>query len=186
MGNRKWTLVVVPPGSGTSRVVEVSQRVLKASFGGAFLLGAFALLLGYGTVSRSLDLGRADALELENQQIAAELGRLHGQISGLSDTLNRIAMRDARIRLLANLEPNDPSVQQAGIGGPSAPGTPADSAASILAQRAQEVRVDLAGLIRRANLLAASFNEAIPDDRCPPRSRPSSLAIPPGEGLRRR
>jgi murein DD-endopeptidase MepM/ murein hydrolase activator NlpD len=160
MSNRKWTLVVVPPGSGTSKVIEVSQRVLKASFGGACLLGAVALLMGYGTVSRSFDLARADALELENQQIAAELGRLHGQVSDLGDTLSRIATRDARIRLLANLEPNDPSVQQAGIGGPSVPGAPVESATSALAERAAEVRVDLAALIRRANLLAASFGEA--------------------------
>jgi murein DD-endopeptidase MepM/ murein hydrolase activator NlpD len=157
---KKWTLVVVPPGSSASRVIEVSQRVLKASFGGAFLVAAVALLLGYGAVSRSLDLQRADELEHENQRIAEELGRMHGEIANLTDTLNAIATRDARIRLLANLEPNDPSVQQAGIGGPSAPGSQPDPGASVLTQRTDEVRVDLGALIRRANLLAASFNEA--------------------------
>jgi murein DD-endopeptidase MepM/ murein hydrolase activator NlpD len=157
---KKWTLVVVPPGSSASKVIEVSQRVLKASFGGAFLVAAVALLLGYGTVSRSLDLQRAEELERENQRIAAELGRMHGEIASLTDTLNAIATRDARIRLLANLEPNDPSVQQAGIGGPSAPGSQPEPGASVLTQRTEEVRVDLGALIRRANLLAASFNEA--------------------------
>jgi len=157
---KKWTLVVVPPGSSASRVIEVSQRVLKATFGGAFLVTAVALLLGYGTVSRSLDLQRADELERENQRIAAELGRMHGEIASLTDTLSAIATRDARIRLLANLEPNDPSVQQAGIGGPSAPGSQPEPGASVLTQRTEEVRVDLSALIRRANLLAASFNEA--------------------------
>ena len=160
MANRKWTLVVVPPGSSASKVIEVSQRVLKASFGAAFLVAAVALLLGYGAVSRSLDLQRAEQLEQENQRIAAELGRMHGEIANLTDTLSAIASRDARIRLLANLEPNDPSVQQAGIGGPSAPGSQPDPGASVLIQRTEEVRVDLSALIRRADLLAASFNEA--------------------------
>ena len=160
MVNRKWTLLVVPPGSSASKAIEVSQRVLKLTLGGAFLLGALALLVGYGAVSRSLDLQRAADLERENQEIAAELGQMHGAIAQLTDTLNLIASRDARIRLLANLEPNDPSVQQAGIGGPSAPGSQPDPNASVLTQRAAEVRVDLSALIRRANLLAASFNEA--------------------------
>jgi murein DD-endopeptidase MepM/ murein hydrolase activator NlpD len=151
MVNRKWTLLVVPPGSSASKAIEVSQRVLKLTLGGAFLLAALALLIGYGAVSRSLDLQRAAELERENQQIAA---------AELTDTLNLIASRDARIRLLANLEPNDPSVQQAGIGGPSAPGSQPEPNASVLTQRAAEVRVDLSALIRRANLLAASFNEA--------------------------
>ncbi|HSB53197.1 MAG TPA: peptidoglycan DD-metalloendopeptidase family protein, partial [Gemmatimonadales bacterium] len=161
MSERKWTLVVVPPGSSTSKVIEVSQRVLKTAVGfiGVFVL--VALLLGYGTMSRSIDLQRSAALEKENARLAEELGRLHGEMSTLSDTLKTLAERDARIRLLANLEPNDPAVQQAGIGGPAAP--PAkDGLASVglLGQRAEEVRVDLGALIRRANLLAASFDEA--------------------------
>jgi murein DD-endopeptidase MepM/ murein hydrolase activator NlpD len=83
-------------------------------------------------------------------------------MASLSDTIKTIGKRDARIRLLANLDPNDPSVQQAGIGGPSTPDSASVSllAAGVLGRRADEIRVDLAALIRRANLLAASFSEA--------------------------
>ncbi len=158
MSERKWTVVVVPPGSGASRAVEVSQRLLKAGAGIAGVLTLAALLLGYGTVSRSVDLKRAAQLEQENGRLAEELNQLHGVVSVLSDTLRTIALRDARIRLLADLEPTDPSVQQAGIGGPAGPARPAE--ASPLGRRMEEVRVDLSALIRRANLLAASFNEA--------------------------
>jgi murein DD-endopeptidase MepM/ murein hydrolase activator NlpD len=162
MSERKWTVVVVPPGSGASKAVEVSQHVLKAATGFAAVLGLVALLLGYGTVSRSVDIQRAASLEKENARLAEELGRLHGELAGLSDTIQTIARRDARIRLLANLEPNDPSVQQAGIGGPSTPDSASISLLSVgvLGRRAEEIRVDLGALIRRANLLAASFNEA--------------------------
>jgi murein DD-endopeptidase MepM/ murein hydrolase activator NlpD len=161
MPERKWTLVVVPPGSGASKAIEVSQRLLKTATGFAGVVAMIALMLGYGTVSHSVDLHRARALEQENARLADELGRLHGELSLLSDTLKTITERDARIRLLANLEPIDPAVHLAGIGGPAAPARPNNLAsAGVLGRRAEEVRVDLAALIRRANLLAASFGEA--------------------------
>ncbi|MEO6055614.1 MAG: M23 family metallopeptidase, partial [Gemmatimonadales bacterium] len=84
----------------------------------------------------------------------------HGRLTTLADTIGRIGQRDARIRILANLEPIDPQVQAAGIGGPrvaSRPSRPGDGPA---VRRSQEIRVDLNALIRRANLLASSFAEA--------------------------
>ncbi len=162
MSERKWMLVVVPPGSGASRVIEVSQRLLKTTLGFGAVIGLVALLLGYGTVARTVDRQHALQLERENARLADELGRLHGQLSSLSDTLTHIAQRDARIRLLANLEPNDPSVQQAGIGGPKTDNPEENGllGAGVLGRRADEIRVDLGALIRRANLLAASFSQA--------------------------
>lgn len=159
---KKWTIVLVPPGSGASRAIEVSQRLVKGAVASGGIVALLALLLGYGTVSRSVDLGRAAQLERENARLAEELGQMHSQVTQLTDTLKNIATRDARIRLLANLEPNDPSVQQAGIGGPADPNAGIDSLSrmGVLGQRAADVRVDLGALIRRANLLAASFDEA--------------------------
>jgi murein DD-endopeptidase MepM/ murein hydrolase activator NlpD len=109
-----------------------------------------------------VNLQRAAQLARENTRLAEELSRLHGDIAALSDTIKTIADRDSRIRLLANLEPNDPSVQQAGIGGPSSPDTATTTLLTmgLLGHRAVEIRVDLAALVRRANLLATSFSEA--------------------------
>lgn len=160
MAERKWTLVIVPPGSGASKAVEVSQALLKIAAGFGVVLVLSALLLGYATVSRSVSLQRSSALERENADLAEQIGQLNGKLDLLSDTLRLIAQRDAKIRLMANLEPNDPQVQQAGIGGPAPTGSSIRPIATVLARRAEEVRVDLAGLIRRANLLAFSFKEA--------------------------
>jgi len=159
MAERKWTLVIVPPGSGASKAVEVSQALLKIAAGFGVVLVLSALLLGYGTVSRSVSLQRSSALQRENADLAEQIGQLNGKLDVLSDTLRLIAQRDAKIRLMANLEPNDPQVQQAGIGGPAPEGGIARPI-TVLARRAEEVRVDMAGLIRRANLLAFSFKEA--------------------------
>jgi murein DD-endopeptidase MepM/ murein hydrolase activator NlpD len=69
-----------------------------------------------------------------------------------------IARRDSLIRLLANLDPLSADVQAAGIGGP-APAEPPQPATGS-ERKALQLRTDLNGLIRRANLLASSFDEA--------------------------
>ena len=152
--------MVVPEGTGASRAIQVSQSVLKVGAIGLGLFVLLALVLGFATVSRSVDLSRAARLERENQQLAATLGQLNARIASLSDTVGQISRRDARIRLLANLEPTDPQVLQAGIGGPAPAGAAPGAPRSELVRQATEVTVDLNALIRRANLLAFSFDEA--------------------------
>jgi biotin carboxyl carrier protein len=130
---------------------------LKVAGGVSVVLLLIALLLGYSTFSRTLHLSHASAVERENVSLSTEIAELGGRIDSLTDTLDAIAIRDSRIRLLANLEPIDPQVQMAGIGGPEHRSgeelTPAT-------REAARVKVDLNALIRRANLLAASFKEA--------------------------
>ena len=159
MAKRRWTLVLVPHGSEPSRIVEVSYGVLRltaVALGGIVVLGLFA---GYATFSHTADLSRTARLQQENASLSREINELNGRVASLGDTLTRISQRDARIRVLANLEPIDPQVQAAGIGGP---GSPELELAGLTgaSKRTAEIRVDLGALIRRANLLASSFKEA--------------------------
>ncbi len=124
MSEPRWTLVVVPPGSRASRVIEVSQTLMKLGAGVGAVLVLAALLLGYGTLSRSISISNGpSAWSVRTPGWPRKSGELHGRVDALSDTLRSIAERDARIRLLANLEPIDPQVQAAGIGGPAPEGT---------------------------------------------------------------
>jgi murein DD-endopeptidase MepM/ murein hydrolase activator NlpD len=157
---RRWTVVFVPHGSEPSRIVEVSYGLIKLAVGGLGLGLAAALLVGYATVTRTADLSRTTRLQQENARLAQEVGELHGRLTTLADTIKQISQRDARIRVLANLEPIDPSVQAAGIGGPTLAPRPNLSAEAPALRRSQEIRVDLNALIRRADLLASSFEEA--------------------------
>jgi murein DD-endopeptidase MepM/ murein hydrolase activator NlpD len=159
MAKRRWTLVLVPHGSEPSRIVELSYGVLRLVAGAVGGIVVLALLAGYATVSHTTDLSRTAKLKQENASLAKEIGELHGQLVSLADTLTRISQRDARIRVLANLEPIDPQVQAAGIGGPAAPELRLAGVTGV-AGRAADIRVDLSALIRRANLLAQSFREA--------------------------
>jgi murein DD-endopeptidase MepM/ murein hydrolase activator NlpD len=160
MAKRRWTVVFVPHGSEPSKIIEVSYGLIKTAIGGVALGLAAALLVGYATMARTADLSRTAHLQDENSRLAQEIGELHGRLSSLSDTLTRIGQRDARIRVLANLEPIDPQVQAAGIGGPTLASRPGLLNAGPAVRRSEEIRVDLNALIRRANLLASSFEEA--------------------------
>ena len=160
MAKRRWTVVFVPHGSEPSKIIEVSYGLIKTAIGGAALGLAAALLVGYATMARTADLSRTAHLQDENSRLAQEIGELHGRLSTLSDTLTRISQRDARIRVLANLEPIDPQVQAAGIGGPTLAARPGLLNAGPVVRRSEEIRVDLNALIRRANLMASSFEEA--------------------------
>jgi murein DD-endopeptidase MepM/ murein hydrolase activator NlpD len=159
MGKRRWTVVLVPHTSEPSKIVEVSYGVLRSLAIGVGIVAVLALLLGYAAVSHTADQQRTVHLRQENLRLEQQLGELNGRLSTLTDTLSRIAQRDARIRVLANLEPIDPQVQEAGVGGPAEPAAPGATESPAMRQ-SHEIRVDLNGLIRRANLLAMSFREA--------------------------
>jgi murein DD-endopeptidase MepM/ murein hydrolase activator NlpD len=122
------------------------------------ILMAVAASCGLRHLLRRADLSQTAALQQENAQLADELSEMHGRLASLADTISRISQRDARIRMLANLEPIDPQVQAAGIGGPAEPAPAGQPGTTV--RRSQEIRVDLNALIRRADLLASSFREA--------------------------
>lgn len=159
MSKSRWTVIVVPQGSSTSRVIEVSHTSLKLVGSLAIAAVMVALLLGYGTIAKSVNMARAKAVAAENQRLAAELGVIQGRVSLLTDSISALERRDSQIRVLANLEPIDPQVHAAGIGGPR-PVVSSDEQSGAMVERATAVRVDLNALIRRANLLTRSFREA--------------------------
>ena len=159
MAKRRWTILLVPNGAAPSKVLEVSRGLLRLAGTVGVVLFVSAVLVGYATMSRRLDLSRTAALEAENARLVREIGNLSGKLDHLSDTIAQISRRDARIRVLANLEPIDPQVQAAGIGGPASD-TPDSTGSSPALRNAAGVRVDLNALIRRANLLASSFDAA--------------------------
>src|SRR3954449_13263686 len=159
MAKRRWTVVLVPHTAEPSKIVEVSYGVLRSLAVAVAVVAVLALLLGYAAISRTTDQQRTARLRQENQRLEQQLGEINGRLATLGDTLSRIAQRDTRIRVLANLEPIDPQVQAAGIGGPASPQIGLAGLTGVSRSTA-DIRVDLGALIRRANLLASSFKEA--------------------------
>src|SRR5216117_2528612 len=138
---RRWTVMVVPHGSGTSRAVELSQTVVKVLAGIGSVVALAFLVLGAAAISRGVNITRSRALENENRLLADEVQEM---------------------RLLAGLTPTDAGVQRAGIGGPAGAWSERDSLSAVgpHGQAALAARVDIDALSRRADILVRSLNEA--------------------------
>lgn len=161
-GNRRWTVLFVPHGAHGTRAVEVSARAFKwlAGVGSVVLTGL--LVFAVMTLTKSINLTRLDRMQRVNQLLTQELDIARQQVDEIKDTLAAITVRDRQIRLLAGLEPTDADVQLAGIGGPVGERGERELLLTegAAGRAALDVRLDLDGLIRRANLLAGSFVEA--------------------------
>ncbi|MFQ6046435.1 MAG: M23 family metallopeptidase [Gemmatimonadales bacterium] len=163
MAEQRWTVVVVPHGASESRAIAVSRRRLRWSIGVLGTVAAAVIAFGYVAISKSINLAQLDRLERRNQLLRAELDEAHRLLRQLSDTVGAIALRDQQVRLLAGLEPTDPDVLLAGVGGPSGMWTERERLLSegATGRAALSFRADLNTLIRRANLLAGSYREAL-------------------------
>jgi len=159
---RRWTVMLVPHGSGKSRAVELSQTVVKTLVGIGSVVALLLLVMGGAALSRGVSVTRSRALERENRLLADEIQRLRDRLVGLRDTLNVFSQREQGLRLLAGLAPTDAGVQQAGIGGPAGAWSERDSLAAAGPNGAQALaaRVDMDQLTRRANILTRSIGEA--------------------------
>src|ERR1043166_1859254 len=81
---RRWTVMLVPHGSGSSRAVEVSQTVVKALVGIGSVVALLFLVLGGTALSRGVNVTRSRALERENALLASEIQRMRERLVGLS------------------------------------------------------------------------------------------------------
>ncbi len=163
MADRRWSVVFVPHGTGESRSVVVSLRAFKVLVGILAVVAVTTVVFGYATITKAIDLTRLDRLERRNELLSQELSQAENLITSLGDTISAIAQRDELVRLLAGLDPTDPAVQLAGIGGPTGPWTEREQVLSEgpTGQQALTFRSDLDNLIRRANLLATSYGDAV-------------------------
>jgi murein DD-endopeptidase MepM/ murein hydrolase activator NlpD len=159
---RRWTVMLVPHGSGTSRAVEVSQTLVKALLGFGSVVVLVLLVLGGAAITRGVSITRSRALERENRVLAEEIQRLRERLIGVKDTLTAFGDREKALRLLAGLQPTNPEVALAGIGGPTGQWSERDLLRSGGPNAAQALaaRMDMDALTRRANLLVRSISEA--------------------------
>jgi len=159
---RRWTVMVVPHGSGSSRAVEVSQTFVKVLVGIGSVVALAFLVLGVAAISRGVNITHNRALENENRVLADEIQRTRERMVALRDTLHQFGQKAQELRQLAGLTPTDTTVQQGGIGGPAGTWSERDKLAALGpdGQQALAARLDVDALARRANILVRSLNEA--------------------------
>jgi len=163
MPSRRWTVLLVPHGSGTTRSLSVSVTAVKLVAGVVTVVAASMLAATYGVVTHTVDLSHSARLEKTNQALSSEVATLGQRVGALSDTLAVISRRDDEVRLVAGLDPLSPDVRRAGIGGPTGAWPERErliNDGGVVGREALGVHLDLDALIRRANVLATSFREA--------------------------
>jgi len=163
MATRGWTVLFVPHGTAGTRALSVSGTALRLVAGVVLIAAASGLAAAIGLVSHSVELSHSRQLERSNRTIAAEVARLGGRVDALRDSLDLISRRDNEARLVAGLDPLNPDVERAGIGGPAGPWPDRDrllAEGGAVGREAFGIHTDLDALIRRAGILAASFKEA--------------------------
>lgn len=161
MSQRRWTVMIVPHGSDSPREFPVTERGVRIASWAAGVLGLAFLAFG-GYVVTQLGTPAAIAAASENRALTGELAYLQSRVKELQDTIGAIGKRDEQIRLFAGLPPVESEVREAGIGGPGSPlleNDPLYQQNRALGRKAFGARVDLDALLRRANVLLASFDE---------------------------
>jgi murein DD-endopeptidase MepM/ murein hydrolase activator NlpD len=164
MAQRRWTLLIIPDGQEAVRQMRVSQMFARAAFAG--IAGLVVLLLFFATgffVKESSHI-KADRLQEENQRLVAQLERLGGRLETLQTAMGELTERDEEFRLIAGLEPLDADVRAAGIGGPGTEtleGNPLYELNPSLGEQAFEATSDVETMLRRADVLKASWSEAV-------------------------
>jgi len=158
-----WTIQILPEGSGRSRSFRVKKRTIRltVSVAGGLLGLVSALLLVM--LGRGHAMGELDRYRAENLELIASLQGMEARTGRLNQEIDELAARGQRFRVVAGLPLLDPAVYSVGVGGPGGPAPASEDFFEIapqLAQTAGDVNVELDQLLRRADLLNTSLEEA--------------------------
>jgi len=178
--------LIIPDGQEAVRQMRVSQYFARAAFAG--LAGLIVLLVVFATgfFVKESSTFRAERLEQENERLVAQLERLGGRLETLQTTMEDLTKRDEEYRLIAGLEPLDEAVHAAGIGGPgteTVENNPLYPLDPTLGRKAFEATSDVESMIRRADVLKASWSEAVDSLRVRHALLASTPSIYPTRGL---
>lgn len=175
MDEKRWTILIIPPGTGGTRTLHIGQRTRRLLVGG--LITVVLLVVGaVGVLFTPYATPSARLLAAENARLRAEIQGIDTRITALSDTLATIGIRDQQIRLLAGFPADsntDSSVAGAvtamgssgralvGLNVPApsygAPGSANGRPKPFLGRLGFGNRPDVEGLIKRATALSANF-----------------------------
>jgi murein DD-endopeptidase MepM/ murein hydrolase activator NlpD len=164
MSRSRWTLMLVPHDNERVRQVQVSSTGLRAVMASFMVLVVLGGTVTIGFIVKQSHSLRAERLERENVLLAAEVDHLRDKMSVLAESLDSLAIRDERYRAIAGLHTIDADIRMVGIGGPGTPTLEQKPLYHVSPEAGEKVfaaSYDLGTLLRRANLLRSSLDEAI-------------------------
>ena len=147
---RRWTLMLVPDGCETARTLSFTERAARRAIAVASGLGIVALM-GSGVLMGRLSARATHGTVAGGGENALALD---ARLDSLADTISALARRDEQIRLLAGL-PSEHAMDE----DENLRGSLTGSGGTSMGALAFDVKPNVDRMIRRANLLAASFAE---------------------------
>ncbi|MGK7313339.1 MAG: M23 family metallopeptidase [Candidatus Longimicrobiales bacterium M2_2A_002] len=155
--------MVVPDDRAGVKQYRLSERRLYIGLGAVAVVFVLMAAFSVGFLLQESQRQEAERLAEANSLLVEEIGEIRQEMSSLETTLGELSQKDERYRLLANLEPLDEDVKLAGIGGPGSRTVEEGELWEVdrsLAELTFGTTEDLTTLIRRAELLSASWAEA--------------------------
>lgn len=154
--------MIVRDGDTEARQMRVSRSAVRVASAGVVLGLGVLVALSTGFVVQETQQARAVSLARENVALEGEIERLRGRMVDLEDVLGDLWEQDEQYRLLAGLEPLDDGVRRAGIGGPGSDGGSSDLERldPRMGRLARAATTNVSTMVRRAQLLSTSWNEA--------------------------
>ena len=153
MGQRHWTVVIVPHGSDSPRTLAISETKVRAL---KWLGVAAATLVLIAGILLTVSMARGGLLAAFGlDSTGRTIATMRTRVTVLQDTIASLERRNDQMRLFAGL----PATDSAGTTPPGLALSGDTTSGSPIGRLASETRTDIDGLIRRANDLSASFTE---------------------------
>lgn len=153
----------MPDDHSHVRQVRVSRETVRTAAISAVIVLSILGALGVGFFVKEAHRLRAERLAQENELLTREVHDIRAKLASMEGWMDRLARMDRQYRLVAGLTPIDKDVQLAGVGGP---GTETLQSNELwrtnpeLGEMTFSTAYDLNALIRRAQLLASSWEQA--------------------------
>lgn len=164
MARSKWTLMLVPHDNEHVRSVQVSGRAVRTIVSLVLFIAVLSGTFSIGFFVKQGHQLRAERLERENVLLAAEVEEMRSEMTTLAHSIEDLSQKDERYRTMAGLPEIDADVRRVGIGGPGTATVEGSAMYAVNRDLGEDVfaaSFDLETLVRRANLLRTSMDEAI-------------------------
>jgi murein DD-endopeptidase MepM/ murein hydrolase activator NlpD len=155
--------MVVPDDHSGVKQYRLSSRLLRSGITAVGLVIVVLGSLAAGFFVKEDQRLEAERLAQANQLLVQEIEGIRSDLAALESSLSTLSAKDEQYRLLANLEPLDEDVKLAGVGGPGSrtlESNPLWQVDRSLAEVTFGTSEDLSALIRRAQVLSSSWDEA--------------------------
>lgn len=156
--------MLIPHDNERVRSFQVSRKAVQTA-ASLLLLVAFTLgIFSVGFFVKQNHDFRARRLQRENQLLAAEVEQMRSEMFALNRSLETLSKKDEKFRVISGLPVIDPDVRTAGVGGPKHQNTAERILHRMnpaLGAKVSSASGDLETLLRRAQLLHSSMDEAI-------------------------